>query len=308
LLRQHTWFIDATASTALMQAVDATELPSDLHYCRCELAYEGKLGLFSIEGDDRNPRLDDIRAILFDMACDEALISQWLRANQTRQDEELGFDWEELRVGIGCSSETMRLSDDVVSFHASSFAIGFRHYAELQDRHCGYLQISQNDGGAELLAAVRQFALQPMTIIPACNDPAWQVRLNSGLEAQLLEQLKAASPNETGGILIGSINSRKKSIFVTRILPAPPDSKSSPYAFVRGVKDVPESVRQIERLTGGMLGYVGEWHTHPMGGARLSSTDMKAVSDLRRILDAIPLPTHVMIVTPQGLHPHVYAP
>jgi hypothetical protein len=308
LLHQHTWLIDATASVSLMQAINATDLPSNLRYCRCELAYEGKLGLFTIEGAERNPRVDDVRAILFDMACEEALISHWLQANQSRQDGEVGFDWEELRVGMGCSSETMRLSDDSASFHASSFAIGFRHYAGLQDHRNGYLQISQNGGDAELLAAVRQFEVQPMTIIPACNDAAWQVRLKYGLESQLLDQLKAASPSETGGILIGSINSRKKLIVITRVLPAPPDSKSSPYAFVRGVKDVPESVRQIESLTGGMLGYVGEWHTHPMGGERLSSTDLKAVNDIRRILDTIPLPTHVMIVTPQGIHPHIFAP
>jgi len=115
-------------------------------------------------------------------------------------------------------------------------------------------------------------------------------------------------PNETGGLFIGRINAKRKIIYITRVLPAPPDSESSPYAFRRGVQDAPDEILDIEHLTGGMLGYVGEWHTHPFGGPELSGRDKEAVKDLRNILDGIPLPTHVMIVTGRGLYPHIFSP
>jgi hypothetical protein len=86
----------------------------------------------------------------------------------------------------------------------------------------------------------------------------------------------------------------------------PKDSRGSAYAFYRGVQDLPESIKAIEQRTGGLLGYIGEWHTHPMGGAELSEADIEAVENLREMLDRVPLPTLVTIVTPDGIHPHFF--
>ena len=92
------------------------------------------------------------------------------------------------------------------------------------------------------------------------------------------------------------------------MLKAPRDSKGTPAAFVRGVYDLPESIKEIERKTGGLIGYVGEWHTHPMGGSELSYIDRIAVRNLRAILDPVRLPTLVTIVTPDDIHPHFFEP
>ena len=55
------------------------------------------------------------------------------------------------------------------------------------------------------------------------------------------------------------------------------------------------------------IDYVGEWHTHPMGGGSLSTQDKTAVAGLRRHLDKAGMPTFVMVVTPKKLHPYVFA-
>jgi proteasome lid subunit RPN8/RPN11 len=57
-----------------------------------------------------------------------------------------------------------------------------------------------------------------------------------------------------------------------------------------------------------MPGYVGEWHTHPKGDPRLSETDRKAVRNLKKTLDTVPLPTLAAVVTGDGLHPYVFTP
>ena len=146
-----------------------------------------------------------------------------------------------------------------------------------------------------------------MTVVVARNDSDWQVRLKYGLKEELKGLLKQSKPNETGGILAGLVNFKRRVIYVTRILQAPSDSKSSPYAFVRGIEDLPDEVLEIQDLTGRMLGYVGEWHTHPAGGPELSLTDKAAVAKIKKNLDLVPLPTHVMIVTSHGLYPHVFS-
>jgi proteasome lid subunit RPN8/RPN11 len=157
-------------------------------------------------------------------------------------------------------------------------------------------------------AIMQQIELLPVISLLARNYPTWEVRLRYGLEQEMKKLLLQAKPNETGGLLIGMVNLKRRIIYITRILPAPPDSKGSPYAFVRGVRDIPERVVEIQNRSGGMLGYVGEWHTHPRGGAYLSAKDMDTVEKIRATLTGVQLPTHVLIVTSRGLYPYVFDP
>jgi integrative and conjugative element protein (TIGR02256 family) len=154
---------------------------------------------------------------------------------------------------------------------------------------------------------MQKFEIPPATIVQSRNDPSWQVRLKNGVKESLHTAFRKAMPNETGGLLIGRINQKAKIIYVTNLLNAPSDSVSSPCAFKMGVDDIPQEINKVDELTGGMLGYVGEWHTHPNGETRLSSIDENTVKVIKKHLDCIPLPTHVMIVTKNGLHPYIFS-
>ena len=93
---------------------------------------------------------------------------------------------------------------------------------------------------------------------------------------------------------------------MTDALPPSPDSKGSPFSFQRGVKDYPAILDRVEGCTGGLIGYVGEWHTHPDGAARLSDVDMAAVSQIRSNLDPVGLPTHIMVCAREGIASFVF--
>lgn len=95
---------------------------------------------------------------------------------------------------------------------------------------------------------------------------------------------------------------------MTRLVPAPPDSRGTPWVFTRGTEQLPEALENVQRRTGGLLTYVGEWHTHPMGGSDLSDTDKGAIIRLRSIMDHVGLPTLVTIVTPDEVRPHLFEP
>ncbi len=309
ILKAHKWIIDATASSMMLNALSQAKIPDTLACCRCEIADHGQLGFLSVEGANRNPRLDDLQIILFDMALKHPLLSQWLQENKEQREQQIGSALEEINIGISCSSETMRLSDELVSLHAASFATGFRSCAKKGiPNSAGRIQVSEYCEKGQLTSIVQHYDVGAMTVVSARNDPSWQVRLKHGLVAKMQILLRHAKPNETGGLLIGMVHFKRKTVYITRVLPAPADSVSSPYAFVRGIQDLPETVYKIQNLTGGMLGYVGEWHTHPDGGPNLSLTDREAVEKVKSNLDSIPLPTHVMIVTARGIYPHIFTP
>lgn len=306
ILDEHSWLIDATASSSLLDAVSQAELPENLSCCRAEIADDGRLGFLSVEGAGRNPRLDDLRAALFDMAIEDDGLSRWLRENRERRERDFGAVLEEINVGLSCSSETMRLADEDVSLHAAAFSRGFRHVAKSAGRQEGGIQISKLGSDGDPAASVEWLGVPPVTVLQVKNDPDWEVRLKGGLKRDLLALLKEAAPAETGGLLVGFVSFKTRTVYVTRALPAPPDSAGSTGEFVRGVEGVPEELARIAERTGGVLHYVGDWHSHPGGSPNLSRTDKKAADDLRSALGGVLLPAHLMVATDGGLHPYVF--
>jgi len=268
-LKDHSWLIDATASPVVLNFLIASKLPSSLNCCRCEIAYGGKLGFLSIEGSKRNPRFDDLQMLLFDKAIDEDYISDWLQSIDEEPEGSVGSVLEDIQIGIGCSSETMKLADEIVAIHAATLTSGLRYYVnEDERRKSGKIQINNFLYHDHLSYSINHYDIEPLTILRAKVSSKWQVRISHISKITMIEELNTNKPNETGGILIGNVNHKRNVIYITRVIRAPEDSKKRPYAFERGIKDLPEEVKRIQDRTGGLLGYAGEWHTHPNGGGR----------------------------------------
>lgn len=299
-IERRTLVVDCSASPAVFNAIVHSE--QTCRFVRCELAHEGQLGLLLAEGPSRNPRLDDVRAMLFDLAIGIEPLSSWLQAHQQRIAEDPTF--EEIDIGLGCSSDTLPLADDLVSFHSAAFA---RALHDFHDATVGLLQInSWNLSRGSALADV--LAVEAFAFSHAANDPAWTIRISSPAKISMSDERKKAKKVETGGLLFGRIDVLKRTLHVTRAVPPPPDSQGSQYAFHRGIEDVPELVERITRLTGGQINYVGEWHTHPRGRPIPSPTDLQAVNEIRSNLDRVGRPTHIIIVAPKGLASWIYGP
>ena len=311
IINEHNWLLDTTASIMVFNMLRDAVLPKTISCCRCEIADEGRLGIMSREGYKRNPRLDDLQVAIFDMAISKKEISSWLQSNRKKSEEEFGSNLSEIDIGISCSSETMKLSDDIVSLHAAYFSTYFKRIAKVENKN-GHIQISSySESGfglspESILGSAQQFEVKPVTIVQSENDCSWQVRMKEKVDKDLHNEFNQAIPNETGGLLIGKINQKAKIIYITDFLRAPPDSISSPCAFKMGIDDIPEEINRIYETTGGMLGYVGQWHTHPNGDIRLSSVDERTKNIIKKRLDQIHLPTHIMIVTKKGLHPYIF--
>lgn len=303
----HAHLIDATASTPVFSMLIDAGLPVSARVTRIEIGDRGRLGLMSVEGVDRNPRLDDLQAMRFDSSLDEPAIERWLVGVREKRETEVGSGLEDVQIGLSCDSATMRLADETASLHAAAFAARLRKHMvpgpEEMDRDGALYSVVLDDGGVIRTSERR---VKAFSIVRARNDARWQVRFAAGLMDQMLQALQRARPSETGGLMIGMVHAKRRVIYVTRLLDAPRDSEGSPTAFVRGIDDLPAGISEIERRTGGMLGYVGEWHSHPRGGPDLSPTDWVAALRLKSMLDRVPMPTHVTVVTPRGVHPHVF--
>lgn len=90
-----------------------------------------------------------------------------------------------------------------------------------------------------------------------------RVSISADVVAEMRRLRKRDDPNETGGVLLGSVDLERRVVHVVKALPAPPDSRQSPTYFVRGKKHLKPIVDAISRRSAGAITYVGEWHSHP---------------------------------------------
>lgn len=97
--------------------------------------------------------------------------------------------------------------------------------------------------------------------------------IDAGAEQQLRELRRNEFPNETGGVLLGYHDFNIGAAVIVAGLPAPSDSKSTPGSFERGVAGLVEEVSEASKRTGGIVGYIGEWHSHPPGNSASPSKD-----------------------------------
>lgn len=304
LITGQTYIIDATTSSAVFNRIVVNDNPHIFSVFRTEIADGGRLGITLVEGRGRSPNVGDLKASLYDLALTDERITSWLNNSDESVDDELAAHTEDVPIGIGCSSPTIRLSDDVISFHASSSAILIRKIVTGESLAAG-IQISCVNGGFPPDYKVCFIDVEKFKSLNHRNN-GWQVRAKSSLVEMMVRLTKESSPNETGGILIGQIDINARMIYITRLLPAPPDSESSPYAFKMGILDVPEQVTEISKRTGGLIGYVGEWHSHPKGSNMLSDIDLDARDQLRSVLSKIGMVTHIMVATPKGCYPYIW--
>ena len=109
----------------------------------------------------------------------------------------------------------------------------------------------------------------------------WRATFSTGAANAMRAYRGANLPNETGGILLGTYDFERSVVHVLCALPAPPDSEQSPTHFIRGAKTLKPMVDAISERSVGMIGYLGEWHSHPPGSlARPSGHDEKLFSYL----------------------------
>ncbi|RBL90458.1 ThiF family adenylyltransferase [Chitinophaga flava] len=296
----YSWLVDSTASLNVRNWLVQKDFEQQINIAKCELVDEGKIGLLYIEGESRNPRVDDLANLAHFRALKYPFLEKWRRNDAVR-------DIQTLEIGLGCSSTTVVTADDSISSHAAIFSKVLHSESErvnIQENGLLYIQTISNAGIPETLS--KHETVPPFSIHQCCSGSGWEVRMMAGLKDRLLSQCKQNSPNETGGILIGVCNYKTQTIHIYDVWNAPPKSKGSPSSFIRSKNGLKAKVDLIKERTGGMIGYIGEWHTHPMNLNQLSQRDIDTVNELLPLNRLSPIPTLSLIVTKTNLLPFIF--
>ena len=205
------------------------------------------------------------------------LNSEW---GEAHLDGHQGTYW----VGGGCRDISGVLSKEIVQLHGATLARQLRLLSAKPNAQIRVWSLNEESGA---MACIDIAVEKP--VIADLRD--WQVIFDDGIDKKIRKFRAAALPKETGGIILGYIDQKLKTIHVVDALPAPPDSVSSETEFVRGEKGVLESIERAAKLTAHIVGYIGEWHSHPPRSSALPShTDIGLVAYLTDALklDGVP--------------------
>lgn len=300
---KYNWVLDFTASDAFFNKLVALKSLDNCNVASASISDFGNLGIMYKEGEYRNPRIDDLQVYLYSLYENDEIIKNWLVKEQMAVSSNNLL----VQVGVGCNSETTILSDDKISSHASYFSGALKREMKSFSKN-GKIYLNHIVDNLDYRIETKVLDINPFRIFQAINNINWTIRFKAGIIEQLDHNLINAGKNETGGVFIGICNYKTKTIHVVGIITAPVDSKANSIQFIRGREGLAKQISEVERKSGGQIGYIGEWHTHPNGPNFLSKQDMKSVDLHKEECSKLqpPLPVFLSVITPDGMFPYVF--
>lgn len=274
-LRESTLLVDA--STTLSVPRDWSE--RDL--CRSASVFFTHSGLASVlmlEDEPRRMRLSALEAQYY-----RALLHEPWGQNHLHTSEEI-------RVGAGCRDHSFVLSHELVQLHAAQLSRALRQGVLEPDARIE-IRTHHEESGAVSVVSIAVRAVRSLDGTP------WKVRWDEGLEDQMLAMRAECLPVETGGVLLGITDHKLRTVTIVDAREAPLDSVTHPDSFTRGRAGVSELIERASSLTRGMVGYIGEWHSHPRGVPAVpSALDKELLATLESRLRGDGLPAIMAIV------------
>jgi integrative and conjugative element protein (TIGR02256 family) len=275
-----------TEASLLVDVTTTLEVPRDFsdredvpRMASVFLTPSGESAVLLIEDAERNQRLSSIEAQYY-----RAIInSDWGASHLTGHQ---GSYW----VGAGCRDMSAVLPQEVVQLHGALLARQVR----LQTRN-PEAQIRVWSANLETGAVVADTVKVEQVRCNSLDD--WRVFWDNGLLEKLKGIREHSLPNETGGVVLGYCDQKRRAIQVVDVLSAPVDSVSSSSEFIRGAAGLAETIERVAECTSNIVGYVGEWHSHPRGvSATPSTTDVVLLASLAQGLVTDGVPALMLIV------------
>ncbi|MGH8060317.1 MAG: Mov34/MPN/PAD-1 family protein, partial [Candidatus Entotheonellia bacterium] len=195
-----------------------------------------------------------------------------------------------LWAGAGCRDLSAVIPNELIALHGANLASMVRRRTAASE---AALHIWHYDPATGSMVAYDYKPVAPrMTAIDGLQI-VWDEEIREKIRSQREKHL----PSETGGVLLGYFDLVLHKVFIVDALPAPPDSQGDPTGFVRGINGLEDAVKEAGQRTANVVGYVGEWHTHPRHhSSNPSGEDLLLLADLAIALEQEGLPALMLIV------------
>jgi hypothetical protein len=197
---------------------------------------------------------------------------------------------ERYRYGGSCRDVTSRLPQHLVALHA---AMASRLIEAIDSDPAPSIRIIRSN---PVDFSVSTHLCAPTPAVHA-QAGTWRIRTDESFVEMLRGLRNGKLPRETGGVLLGTIDFERRIVYLVDTIASPEDSVEWPTVYIRGCEGLRDRIVGIEEATAGMIGYVGEWHSHPARCSAIpSGEDRVAFGTLSAELAADGLPAIMLIV------------
>lgn len=243
------------------------------------LTPSGNDSVLLLEDAGRTLRLDVLEAQYYRLVLNASWGETHLQGHQ-------GNLW----VGAGCRDISNVISGELVRLHSAILARQVRLRTASTQAVIQVWRANPDSGAVDTIT----FGATPRLFVDMEDiELVWDEGLRSKIRAMRDEGL----PSETGGILLGYFDLKNRRIYAVDALPAPPDSQRSQSEFARGSEGLESKVNAAKSRTANIVGYIGEWHSHPRGiQASPSGLDIRLLVHLAIMLRQDGLPALILIV------------
>jgi integrative and conjugative element protein (TIGR02256 family) len=274
--------VDASAGLSYPRLASTKE--GSPRHASCFLTPDGNKSVLLLEDREGKYRLRTLEA-------------QYYRAilNEEWGVDHLSSKLRQIRTGASCRDASIALPYSRVTAHASVLAEQVMRWSK-EAAAKAYVWDREEESGAVAAHNIPLFTERTIQ----CGD--YLASIDTGLEARLQSLRKKSLPNETGGVLLGYFDLNVNAIVIVDASSAPTDSVGTPSSFKRGTKELSDLISDASKKTAGIVGYVGEWHSHPAGvDARPSTLDLNQLAELSRHMHDDGLPVLQLIVAEEQI-------
>lgn len=260
--------IDATASARVMYGLDSITFPNKTRIVRVALSEGGDVGVTYLCIDSKQPLADFYMEILRASLINENVYC-WLKSERKNSTENI-------RIGEGCHSNTMRISDDTISAHAALMSSAIRHIFEGEQHNRILLSFAHLDFSGSM--QTYSLPVKSYQQFSCANDPNWTVRIPTDLLANIRLRAKIAGQKENGGYLFGHIDYKRRIIYPLDHF-MPHDSHGTKSGFRLGTSGLKDHNKKIIQRSIGQMEYIGDWHSHPTCSLDMSAIDIATCTE-----------------------------
>jgi integrative and conjugative element protein (TIGR02256 family) len=116
--------------------------------------------------------------------------------------------------------------------------------------------------------------------LPQLQARVARLFLPRALLVQMEAEARSHAPNETGGVMLGT--AIDSAVWVEAVIGPGPRAVHRRASFTPDWEDQQREIATAYEQSGRRLAYLGDWHTHPGGGAHLSPTDTRTLRSIAR--------------------------
>ena len=234
------------------------------------LTNQGEAGILLVEGDERNPNCADLMSAAYNILRTNNCLSAPMNQKESM-----------LRVGVGCNSVTLPMSDARVSL----FTAGMSQVILDSQVHGlpaeGRVSVGLV-GCDEMSVSWQHITLGKTHLAQVSGLPEWTVRVLDTAHQKIIDNVARYSGVETGGLIVGRCSPIQREVLIVDVLDAPPDSTRSPSKFVLGVEGLADAITAYNESGANVLWCIGTWHSHllPSGPSGIDIATAKSIEGL----------------------------